>query len=229
MRRLLFGTLVLCACTESGSVELPSDAARPLHPAAAVAAQAEAVPPQSAAAPAPSLAETDPPALGAEVRATPAASVRRAVRPQLRGRGLAHKVYQARFGPSADTGQPTRVVLTRHVAQGQTRLAGFGLSDGVRYDFPPLHDAGALDRVAAVMFRNVDEDADRELIVLAVFEDPETQEPFFSNLVLDWSAASKRFERHDVAEGEIEALENATAVSRHLKRVGPLPSGAATP
>ncbi len=126
MRCLLLGAVMLFACTDAGSVELPSDAARPLQPAAAVPAARPAAERVATGDEVSAPTQTESPALGADVRATQAAVVRRHIRPQLRGRGLAHKVYQARFGPTVDTGEPTRVVLTRHVVDGQVRLEGFG-------------------------------------------------------------------------------------------------------
>ncbi len=225
--------LHLLACDTTDPVELPSDAARPLRPAAAV----KAAPAPVSAGPAPSPAADEPgpgePA-DAQIRRASKADIRRWVRPHLRGRELAHRVFEARVGPSIRTGDPVFIVLTRQVRTGPDRFEGFAVSGETRYDFPALHEEWAAHRIAAVMFRDVDDDPAPEVIVLAEYaepsDDPEQAERFFSNAVLDWDPAGDRFVRLESVEGEIEAFENASALSAHLRRIGRLPPrGRATP
>ena len=80
----------------------------------------------------------------------------------------------------------------------------------------------ALDRVAAVMFRDIDDDPDREVIVLIAYtdEDPEAP-PYFSNVALDWDAQQGRFVRLEQVEGEIEAFGTAGEVIAHLRQLSP--------
>ena len=148
----------------------------------------------------------------------------RSIRPLLHGRALAHRVYRGRFGPSAVTGQPTAVVLAHAAAPGKApRLVGFAHSDDTRFDFPALQDEDdAFQRVAAVMFRDVDEDSDREVIVLVAYNDEDPQAPpYFSNVVLDWDAPQGRFVRLEQLEGEIEALATASEVTARLRALSP--------
>lgn len=207
--------LVLFACEGDGPIELPKDAARPFQPAAALPATALEPPTVEKEEPSTPWSPED-----ANVRATSRARIRTDVRPQISpAHKLAHKVYEAHFGPSARTHEPTSVVLTRHEdnALGM-RLAGFALSDGQRFEFPPLHEEWSSERVAAIVFRDVDDDPDLELIVLASYIDPtEPDAPFFSNVVLDWNHSRGAFTRLATIEGEVEAFSNATAVLRHLR------------
>lgn len=146
-------------------------------------------------------------------------TLRRSVKPLLRGRALAHRVYEARFGPTASTDAPTAVVLTR--GGEPPELGGFALSGGTQFAFPRLHDGDTpLDRVAAVMFRDVDRDPDREVIALVAYadEDPEAP-PYFSNVVLDWDASRGRFVRLEQLEGEVEALHTAAEVLARLRKL----------
>ena len=222
MRRLVFTALCVAAglgpgCQEA-SIELPRDAARPMRPAAALAPVA----PDKPSAAAPDLNSSAAPAgamLGGEVTRVPKATLRASVTPLLRGRALAHRVYQARFGPTATTDAPTAIVLTQ--TGTPLELGGFALSGGKQYALPRLHDGdGALQRVVAIMFRNVDLDPDREVIALITYadEDPEAP-PYFSNVVLDWDASRGRFVRLEQLEGEVEALPTAGDVLARLRKL----------
>lgn len=220
------------AACDADAVELPRDAARPIAPPAVVSVAADPVPvPEDRDAGPPPKADLPPSSdLPPDVSRASSRYVHRNVTPRLHGRALAHRVYQARFGPSSATGDPTAVVLTRSARPGEpSRVAGFALSKGERFDFPALHEGGdegargpALDRVAAVMFRDVDTDPDLEVIVLIAYEDevPEAP-PFFSNVVLDWDAPAGRFVRVERLEGEIEAFSTAGEVAAHLRRISP--------
>ena len=221
----------LCAglACDGDTVELPRDAARPLVPAA-VPVVAELVAAAHAATdlPADAHEESGGSELPADVTRAPSRYVRRTVTPQLRGKALAHRVYQARFGPSAATGEPTAVVLTRSSRPGEpARVDGFALSGSARFEFPSLHDGGgdgdaALDRIAAVMFRYVDRDPDHEVIILIAYQDEDPQaSPYFSNVVLDWDTTEGRFVRLERLEGEIEAFGTAGEVTAHLRRISP--------
>lgn len=214
------GTLVGCP---DPSIELPRDAARPLsRPAAAISHEAE--PKHPPAEPSPkattSVAASE---LEGDVTRASKQTLRHSVEPLLRGRALAHRVYEARFGPTITSGAPTAVVLTRG---GQPpELGGFALSAGEPFAFPRLHDGDTpLDRVAAVMFRDVDQDPDREVIALVAYadEDPEAP-PYFSNVVLDWDASRGRFVRLEQLEGEIEALHTAGEVLARLRKLKSAP------
>lgn len=226
MIRVGLGLLALLvgACDNS-AVEIPHDAARPVAPAVAIAPDA----PEAAATH--ERVRLDLPASGpelpADVSRAPKNYVKRMIRPHLRGRALAHRVYQARFGPTTATGAPTAVVLARTTEPGKPgRVSGFAHSKTERFDFPPLHDGGALERVAAVMFRDIDDDPDREVIVLIAYadEDPEAP-PYFSNVALDWDAQQGRFVRLEQVEGEIEAFSTAGEVLAHLRQLNPPRSG----
>lgn len=236
MVRARLGLAFVClasACDNNG-VEIPHDAARPVAPSVALTPDAAPSHPASAPqqTPAAPRAETPQPrldlpaagpALPADVSRTPKSTINRLIRPHLRGRALAHRVYQARFGPSATTGAPTAVVLARTTEPGEpTRVSGFAQSKSQRYEFPRLHDGDALDRVAAVMFRDLDDDQDREVIILIAYsdEDPEAP-PYFSNVALDWDAQQGRFVRLEQIEGEIEAFSTAGEVLAHLRRLSP--------
>ncbi|MCR9161343.1 MAG: hypothetical protein ACE37F_12210 [Nannocystaceae bacterium] len=211
--------VTLASACDNAAVELPHDAARPVAPSVAHGsepAQVEA-PRQVVKLDLPALTPTPP----ADVARTPKRYIKRMIGPHLRGRALAHRVYQARFGPSATTGAPTAVVLARSTGPGTAgRVSGFAHSKNERFDFPPLHDGDALDRVAAVMFHDVDDDPDREVIVLIAYadEDPEAP-PYFSNVALDWDAQQGRFVRLDQVEGEIEAFRTAGEVLAHLRHL----------
>ena len=207
-------------CTDP-SIELPRDAARPLSPPAVAIAHASDAPtsseePATPLDPEPPKAATD---LSGGVRRVSKKTIRASVEPLLRGRALAHRVYEARFGPTVRTDAPTAVVLTRG---GQPpELGGFALSDGESFPLPRLHDGETpLHRVAAVMFRNVDGDADREVIAIVAYadEDPEAP-PYFSNVVLDWDAPRGRFVRLEQLEGEVEALHTAGEVLARLRDI----------
>jgi hypothetical protein len=111
------------------------------------------------------------------------------------------------------------VVLTRG---GQPpELGGFALSDGEQFAFPRLHDGDTpLHRVAAVVFRNVDGDPDRELIALVEYEDEDPEAPpYFSNVVLDWDAPRGRFVRLEQLEGEVESLHTAGEVLARIRKL----------
>ncbi len=228
MRRfsLVFGLSCLVPGCSDPSIELPKDAARPLSPPAAAVAFDPEAPPRQHAEP-DTLEELEPPLASSElsggVTRVTRDVLREAVDPLLRGRALAHRVYEARFGPTASTDAPTAVVLTRG---GQPpELGGFALSAGAQFPFPRLHDGETpLAKVAAVMFRNVDRDPDREVIVIVAYndEDPEAP-PYFSNVVLDWDAPRARFVRLEQIEGEVESLHNSAEVLARLRtlRAGP--------
>lgn len=217
--RLGLALVWLLGACDNAAVELPHDAARPLAPPVAIAR-----PEPEAPTPDPPLRldlPTSGPALPADVSRAPKSYVQRVLQPHLRGRALAHRVYQARFGPTASTGAPTAVVLARTTEPGTPgRISGFAHSKGERFDFPPLHDGDTLDRVAAVMFRDIDDDPDREVIVLIAYVDegPEAP-PYFSNVALDWDAQQGRFVRLERVEGEIEAFSTAGEVVAHLRRL----------
>lgn len=198
------------------SLELPRDAARPLSRPAATLSHAEKTQPERVAA-----EEGATPALAAsevqgEVTRASKELLRRSVKPLLRGRALAHRVYQARFGPTASTDAPTAVVLTRGGQPPQ--LGGFALSAGTQFAFPRLHDGDTpLDRVAAVMFRDVDGDPDREFVAIVAYADEDPQAPpYFSNVVLDWDASRGRFVRLEQLEGEVEAMHTAAEILARL-------------
>lgn len=218
-------SLVLALCFGAGcpdpSIELPKDAARPLsRPAAAVAYAADPAANVDGAK-RDALEEATVPLATSELsggaKRVSKSTLRDSVKPLLRGRALAHRVYEARFGPTASTDAPTAVVLTRG---GQPpELGGFALSGGEQFAFPRLHDGNApLARVAAIMFRDVDGDPDREVIALVAYadEDPEAP-PYFSNIVLDWDAPRGRFVRLEQLEGEVEALHTAGEVLARLR------------
>ena len=214
---------LLGAC-DNTAVEIPHDAARPVAPAVAIAPEEPRHPAEVAEVAAIRLdLPTSGPELPADVARAPKGYIKRMIRPHLRGRALAHRVYQAHFGPTASTGAPTAVVLARTNEPGKSgRVSGFAHSKNERFDFPPLHDGDALDRVAAVMFRDIDDDPDREVIVLIAYtdEDPEAP-PYFSNVALDWDAQQGRFVRLEQVEGEIEAFGTAGEVIAHLRQLSP--------
>lgn len=218
---LVLTALCLLAGCPDPSIELPRDAARPVSPPAVAIAHADEAQgtrdePELGAQPLPA----EPPAeLSGEVSRASKKTIRTAIEPLLRGRALAHRVYEARFGPTANTDAPTAVVLTRG---GQPpELGGFALSGGKQFAFPRLHDGDTpLHRVAAIMFRDVDRDPDREIIALIAYadEDPEAP-PYFSNVVLDWDAPRGRFVRLEQLEGEVEALHTAGEVLARLRKL----------
>lgn len=207
-------TVLLLACDET-ALPLPQDAARPAaRPQAPEATNARNT------SPAPAPDEPDQPAVEPQVERAPTAFVESTVRPLLGERQLAHRVYRGHFGPSLATTLPTAVVLTRGGVDD--RLGGFAHDGKKRYDFPPLHDGDALDLVAAVLFRDVDEDLAPEVIALIAYhdEDPDAA-PYFSNVVLDWDARRGRFVRRASVEGELEACANASQVMARLARLSP--------
>lgn len=214
------GTIVGCP---DPSIELPRDAARPLSRPAAALSHTEKPKPtptrdEPEAAPDATAAVVPSELEGGVARASKK-TLRSSVEPLLRGRALAHRVYEARFGPTVSTHAPTAVVLTR--GGHPPELGGFALSAGEQFAFPRLHDGDdPLERVAAVMFRNVDRDPDREIIALVAYadEDPEAP-PYFSNVVLDWDASRGRFVRLEQLEGEIEALHTAGEVLARLRKL----------
>jgi len=219
-RWVLVSTALLLGCGDE-IVELPRDAARPLA-APPIAAAEHATAPKADATPIP-----DTPVVGpvpaADVSATSQRDLDRVVTPMLHGRALAHGVYQARFGPSSSTGQPTAIVLTRSATpSGPSTLGGFAVSGRTRFELPILHDGDALHSVAAIMFRDVDDDPDREVIVVVSYRDEDpAAPPFFSNVVLDWDVPQARFVRRERLEGELEAMRTAGEVAAHLRRLNP--------
>lgn len=220
--------LLAGACNDPPEIELPHDAARP---AAAPQSAPTAAPAPTEAPPQPSATRprSAPPGMQPSPRAKLPDGVERAPRdyvqktanPQLTDRTLAHRVYRSSLGPSHDTGQPTAVVLTRDKGK-VARLGGFALSGETRYEFPPLHDGDALDRVAAVVFHDVDDDPDREIVLLISYKDEDPQAAsYFSNVVLDWDVPGGRFVRLSAVEGEIEAYRTAGEVLAHLEQLTP--------
>ncbi len=214
----------LVGACDDAAVQLPTDAAYPIRPSAAVPAP-RAQPP---ATPAPDATPAEDPVpeplpdadADPDVRRASRSYIKRTVQPMLHGAPLAHGVYRALFGPSARTGAPTALVLTR----AEQRLAGFALSEGERFALPPLHDGSVLDRVAAVVFRDLDDDPDREVLLLVAYRDEDDPQgsPYFSNVVLDWNATTAQFERLEQIEGEIEAMQTAGEVLAHLRSMGVL-------
>lgn len=221
-----FSLVLTALCLATGcpdpSVELPRDAARPIAPPAAALSQATKAKETTRQEPTgPTVAgpDSETPSLTGDVARASKATIRTSIKPLLRGRALAHRVYEARFGPTAATDAVTAVVLTRG---GQPpELGGFALSAGQQFAFPRLHDGDTpLHRVAAVVFRNVDDDPDREVIALVEYEDEDPEAPpYFSNVVLDWDASRGRFVRLEQIEGEVESLHTAGEVLARIRRV----------
>jgi len=221
-----FSLVVTALCFLAGcpdpSIELPRDAARPRSaPAVAISHSEDAAKAtrDEFATSVDTAQPQAPPELSGAVSRTSKKAIRTSIEPLLRGRALAHRVYEARFGPTASTNAPTSVVLTRG---GQPpELGGFALSGGKQFAFPRLHDGDTpLHRVASIMFRDVDRDPDREIIALIAYadEDPEAP-PYFSNVVLDWDAPRGRFVRLEQLEGEVEALHTAGEVLARLRKL----------
>ncbi len=223
-RLLMAAALAYVPACDQSSVQLPHDAAHPMRPAAAVPASEAASPKKSAPDPLAAAAPETEATVSetADVKRASRGYVSRIVKPALGEATLAHRVYRARFGPSSQTGAPTAVVLTRNRGQ----VGGFALSEGERFPFPSLHDSepdGALlDRVAAVVFRDLDPDPDPELVVLIAYHDDDDPQgvPYFSNVVLDWDATAGRFVRLERIEGEVEAMQTAGEVLAHLRKLG---------
>lgn len=162
--------------------------------------------------PAPPLVMRDFERLGREDEARIAAAYLGA------GATLAHPMFRGNIGPAPDT----ILVFSRSDANGPSELSGFALvptGDGHRKVELPNFGAGQYnDSLGALLFDNLDADAEREIIVMGVYIHgigPEAGKPYHWNVALDWDGSA--FVEMKALAPKIGTLESAAKIRKALQ------------
>lgn len=134
------------------------------------------------------------------------------------GEELAHAVFRGPFGPAPDA----ILVIVTTQNEGRTAFSGFVLvpePGGHRREPLPAFGDWEAWEVSAILLDNLDEDADREPIIMTSYiagAGPEAAVPFYSNVVLDWNGSA--FVRNAELEKKIETLDSAAKIRAALKK-----------